>query len=186
MLFTKLPKLNLKNVWYFVFFKPCAKTTHSSISLERLVQNILNLINPHEGKVKSSQSSLCEIRGKQPLCRDPDRGWCHHHHTSILLKLFWSQPMAPWTSVSAYECLNKTWSIVLSFFLFFVARNTLIFEILIQRNRIYSYLVFKDTYNEKFALYTAQKYIVGLSNLIYLYFPPSFHLTSVRWNDVGK
>ena len=48
----------------------------------------------YEGKVKSSQSSLCETQDKWLLGRDPDKGWCHRH-TSILIELFWSLPIAP-------------------------------------------------------------------------------------------
>ena len=40
-----------------------------------------------EGKVKSSQPSLCETQDKQLLGRDLDRSWCHHHTTSMI-KLF--------------------------------------------------------------------------------------------------
>jgi hypothetical protein len=39
--------------------------------------------------------------GKWLFGRDPDRSWCHLHTS---LKLFWSLPMAPWTSVASYEC----------------------------------------------------------------------------------
>ena len=41
----------------------------------------------NEGKVKSSQPSLCETLDKQLLGRDPDRSWCHLH-TTINLPLF--------------------------------------------------------------------------------------------------
>ena len=53
------------------------------------------------GKVKSSGPSLRETREKRPLGRDPDRRW-RYRHTSV--KLFWSQPMVPWTLVAAHEC----------------------------------------------------------------------------------
>ena len=42
-----------------------------------------------------------ETQDKQLLGRDPDRSLCHRH-TSV--KLFWSQPMASWTSAEAYKC----------------------------------------------------------------------------------
>ena len=38
---------------------------------------------------------------KQLLGRDPYRTW-YHLHTSV--KIFWSQPLAQWTSAAAYEC----------------------------------------------------------------------------------
>ena len=41
----------------------------------------------YEDKVKSSRPSLREIRDKRPLCRDPDRSWCHRH-TKSMIKLF--------------------------------------------------------------------------------------------------
>ena len=50
----------------------------------------------YEGKVKNS--SLAYNRSET---RDPYRSWCHLH-TSV--KLFWSQPMAQWTSAAAYDC----------------------------------------------------------------------------------
>ena len=58
----------------------------------------------HEGKVKSSSlaNNKREIWEKRLLGRDPDRSWCHFH-TSV--KLFWSQPMVPWTLAAAYECV---------------------------------------------------------------------------------
>ena len=52
-------------------------------------------------KVSDLANNLCETWDKRPLDRNPDRSWCHLH-TSV--KLYWSQPMAPWTSVVAYEC----------------------------------------------------------------------------------
>ena len=42
-----------------------------------------------------------ETREKRLLGRDPDRSQCHLHNS---LKLFWSRPMAPWTSAAAYKC----------------------------------------------------------------------------------
>ena len=36
-----------------------------------------------------------DTHSKWPLARNPDRSWWHHH---ISLKLFWPQPMAPWTT----------------------------------------------------------------------------------------
>ena len=52
-------------------------------------------------KVKSSRPSLREIRDKHRLGKDPDKSWCHHHTTSMI-KLFWSQLMATWASAAAY------------------------------------------------------------------------------------
>ena len=43
-----------------------------------------------------------ETWDKRPLGWDPERSWCGLH-TSV--KLFWSQPIALWTSVAAYECI---------------------------------------------------------------------------------
>ena len=51
-------------------------------------------------KVESSRPNLRETRDKRPLSRDPDRSWCHRHTTSMI-KLYWSQPMAPWASAAA-------------------------------------------------------------------------------------
>ena len=36
-----------------------------------------------------------DTRGKWPLARNPDRSWWPRHTS---LKLFWPQPMAPWTA----------------------------------------------------------------------------------------
>jgi hypothetical protein len=60
--------------------------------------------NIYKGKVKSSRLAYNrrEIRDKRPLGRDLDRSWCHLY-TSV--KLLWSQPMAPKTSATAYECV---------------------------------------------------------------------------------
>ena len=57
----------------------------------------------YKGKVKSSSLvyNQRETWNKRPLGRDPDRSWCHLH---IGVKLFWSQPMAPWTLAAAYAC----------------------------------------------------------------------------------
>ena len=55
----------------------------------------------YEGKVKSSQPNFCETRDKRPLGRESERSWCHCHIKSMV-KLFWSQPMAPWASAAAY------------------------------------------------------------------------------------
>ena len=38
-----------------------------------------------------------DTRGKWSLARNPDRSWWYHHTS---LKLFWPQPMAPWTAGS--------------------------------------------------------------------------------------
>ena len=40
-----------------------------------------------------------DTRGKWPLYRNPDGSWWHRHTS---LKLFWPQPMAPWTT-----CMDK-------------------------------------------------------------------------------
>ena len=44
--------------------------------------------------------NLRKTRDQRPLGRDPDKSWCHGH---ITVKLFWSQSMALWTLVAAYE-----------------------------------------------------------------------------------
>ena len=54
-------------------------------------------------KVLGLAYSRREARDRRLLSRDPDRSWCHSH-TMSMIKLFWSQPMAPWTSAAAYEC----------------------------------------------------------------------------------
>ena len=48
----------------------------------------------------SDQCDWCDTRGKWHFARNSDRS-CWHCHTSV--KLFWPQPMAPWTP-------NITWS----------------------------------------------------------------------------
>ena len=57
----------------------------------------------YESKMKSFSLAYNEheTRDKRPLGRFLDRSWCQLY-TSI--KLFWSQPMAPWTSVASYKC----------------------------------------------------------------------------------
>ena len=45
-------------------------------------------------KVSDLAYNQRETQDKRPLCRDL--------HTCV--KLFWSQPMAPWSSVAVYEC----------------------------------------------------------------------------------
>ena len=57
----------------------------------------------YEDKAKSSSLAYNrrETRDKQPLGRDLDESW-GHLHTSV--KLYQSQPMAPWTLATAYEC----------------------------------------------------------------------------------
>ena len=67
----------------------CSSTRHIFLSLL------------YEGKMKISRPSLRKTRDKGPLGRDPDRSW-YHHHTTSMIKLFWSQSMAPWTSAAAY------------------------------------------------------------------------------------
>ena len=59
------------------------------------------LLNIYKGKVKSSRSSLRKTWDKRPLGRGLDRSWCHHH-TTRMIKLFWSQPMNPCTLTAAY------------------------------------------------------------------------------------
>ena len=55
----------------------------------------------YEGDLKSFRPSLRETRDKRPLDKESKRSWCHRHTTSMI-KLFWSQPMGPWASASAY------------------------------------------------------------------------------------
>ena len=40
-------------------------------------------------------SDWCDTRGKWPLARNPNRSWWHRHTSP---KLFWPQPLAPWTT----------------------------------------------------------------------------------------
>ena len=47
-------------------------------------------------KMKSSWPSLHQTWDKRPLDRESDKSWCHRH-TMSMIKLFWSQPMYPWT-----------------------------------------------------------------------------------------
>ena len=44
----------------------------------------------------------CETRDKQPLGSDLDRSSCHCHAS---VKLFWSQPIAPWKTAACHEFL---------------------------------------------------------------------------------
>ena len=46
-------------------------------------------------KFLTHNTSLHETRDKQPLGRELDSSLCHCH-TMSMIKLFWSQPMAPW------------------------------------------------------------------------------------------
>ena len=55
-------------------------------------------------KVLSLAYNRCETRDKWSLGRDPDRSWCYLH---TRVKLFWSQPMAPWTLAAANECYSS-------------------------------------------------------------------------------
>ena len=50
----------------------------------------------YEGKVKSSSLAYnrLETRDKRSLGKDSDYSWCYLHAS---VKLFWLQPMAPWT-----------------------------------------------------------------------------------------
>ena len=48
----------------------------------------------YEGGLKLFRLSLRETRDKRPLDRESNRSWCHRHTTGMI-KLFWSQPMAP-------------------------------------------------------------------------------------------
>ena len=60
------------------------------------------IIHKVQGQVKSSRPSLRKTLDKRPLGKDPDRSWCHRHTTSWpMIKLSWSQPMAPWNSAAA-------------------------------------------------------------------------------------
>ena len=45
--------------------------------------------------IKKTKKNLRETRDERPLDRESDRSWCHRHTTSMI-KLFWSQPMATW------------------------------------------------------------------------------------------
>ena len=45
----------------------------------------------------SDRRDLRDTRDKWPLARNRDRSWWHRHNS---LKLFWPQPMAPWTTGS--------------------------------------------------------------------------------------
>ena len=56
-------------------------------------------------KVKSSSLAYNrrETRDRRLLSRDPGWSRCHLHST---IKLFWSQPMAPWISAAAYEWIH--------------------------------------------------------------------------------
>ena len=60
-------------------------------------------ISKYESGLKSFRPSLRETRDKRPLDRESNRSWCYLH-TTCMIKLFWSRPMAPWTSAAAYEC----------------------------------------------------------------------------------
>ena len=51
--------------------------------------------------LKGSLPSLPDTRDRRPFGRESDRIWCHCHTTSMI-KLFGSQPMAPWASGAAY------------------------------------------------------------------------------------
>ena len=55
----------------------------------------------YEGRLKSFRPSLRETRDMRPLDRESNRSWCHRH-TKSMIKLFWSQPMAPWASRAVY------------------------------------------------------------------------------------
>ena len=55
----------------------------------------------YEGKVKTSQPSLCETRDKWLLGQETDRSWCHRH-TRNMIKFFWSQPLVPWALAATY------------------------------------------------------------------------------------
>ena len=46
---------------------------------------------------KCFRPCLRETRETMPIFRDPDRSWCYLFTTNII-KLFWPQPMAPWTA----------------------------------------------------------------------------------------
>ena len=55
-------------------------------------------------KVFGVAYNWCETWNKQPFGRDPDRSWCHCY---IGVKIFCSQPLAPWTSAAAYGQVEK-------------------------------------------------------------------------------
>ena len=68
-----------------------------SIELPFCFINFLTHEQDFEGGLKSFRPSLRETRDKRPLDRESNRRWCHRH-TMSMIKLFWSQPMAPWAS----------------------------------------------------------------------------------------
>ena len=45
--------------------------------------------------INSEQCGICDTWGKWPLARNLDRSWWHRHTS---LKIFWPQPLAPWTT----------------------------------------------------------------------------------------
>ena len=66
--------------------------------IEQVVYNLTGLLTSgslfiYKGGLKSSRPSLPETQDKRPLGRELDRSWCHCH--TSMIKLFWSQPMAP-------------------------------------------------------------------------------------------
>jgi hypothetical protein len=73
-----------------------------SVLIEVVLNSLLLAFVLYEGNVKSPRLSLPETRDKQLLGRDSDKSWCHRHTTSMI-KLSWSQSMAPWALVAGYE-----------------------------------------------------------------------------------
>jgi hypothetical protein len=57
--------------------------------------------NLYEGKGKVLCLAYVKLRTSGHWVGSPDRSWCHRHTTSMI-RLFCSQPMAPWASAAAY------------------------------------------------------------------------------------
>ena len=112
--------INLCIVWrkyIYIHNKYCFKITLKHYLLFKILcYNVFNHLfteSRHLGslivytraswKVLGLAYNQSETWDKQSLGRDPDRSWCHRH-TSV--KLFWSQPMAPWTSAAAYANIH--------------------------------------------------------------------------------
>ena len=72
--------------------------TNQSVDIN--IKFMVSRLVRYEGGLKSSRPSLRETRDKRPLDKESNNSWCHRHTTSMI-KLFWSQPMAPWVSAAA-------------------------------------------------------------------------------------
>ena len=84
------------------------ETSHSFV-----VNNCLTFVGIYVArwKVLDQAYNRYETQDKRPLGRDPERSWCHCH-TNV--KLFWSQPVAPW-STGCDKCkffMIETWYIM--------------------------------------------------------------------------